>query len=192
MTAQTIATAAMCALWLASPCLFWAGCNRAIKNNATLMACLELVRLSTLAGFAVYMYVFYVRRWPFSVAGAMAWASPVVALNVLGVALILAGQWLNVLVYRRIGIQGVYYGFEYGLTRPDPTVADSFPFNAMQHPQYVGGILTALGIWAIAALNRRDRSVRWPVAIIAATAVAAYLAGMAIESPGCVIPPASI
>ena len=48
-------------------------------------------------------------------------------------ALILAGQTLNVAIYRAIGNDGVYYGFKLGRTVP---WCSGFPFNiGLRHPQ---------------------------------------------------------
>ena len=182
---RAIATLAMCVLLSISPVLFWAGCNRIFEDHATLEAALRLTRAASIVGFIVFVGVFYARRWPTDVAGVLAWVSPIVALNVAGVALIAVGQWLTHLVYRRLGPTGVYYGLEYGLVAPDPTISQSFPFNSMRHPQYIGCILTALGIWALTALDRHDRGIRWPIALIAVVTVATYVAGMVVEDVGC-------
>ena len=61
----------------------------------------------------------------------------------LGV-LLACGQMLNGAIYRAIGKDGVYYGFKLG--RPVPWCHD-FPFNVgFRHPQYVGGLLSQLGV----------------------------------------------
>ena len=50
-----------------------------------------------------------------------------------GGALIIAGQSLNVAIYRAIGNDGVYYGFKLGRTVP---WCSGFPFNfGLRHPQ---------------------------------------------------------
>lgn len=59
------------------------------------------------------------------------------------------GQVLNVAIYNAIGKDGVYYGFKLG--RPVPWCRD-FPFNVgFRHPQYVGSILSQLGMMALLA-----------------------------------------
>ena len=74
-------------------------------------------------------------------AGATRWA-------VAGV-LFVAGQALNLGIYRAIGKDGVYYGFKLG--RPVPW-STAFPFNlGFRHPQYVGGMLCQLGVLLILA-----------------------------------------
>ena len=62
----------------------------------------------------------------------------------LSLALLACGQLLNASIYRAIGQDGVYYGFKLG--RPVPWCYD-FPFNVgFRHPQYVGGLLSQLGV----------------------------------------------
>lgn len=57
-----------------------------------------------------------------------------------------AGQYLNAGIYKAIGKDGVYYGFKLG--RPVPW-ATGFPFNlGFRHPQYVGSVLSQLGMVA--------------------------------------------
>eukprot|EP01029_Cantina_marsupialis_P029757 TRINITY_DN782145_c0_g1_i1.p1 TRINITY_DN782145_c0_g1~~TRINITY_DN782145_c0_g1_i1.p1 ORF type:complete len:201 (-),score=43.61 TRINITY_DN782145_c0_g1_i1:264-815(-) len=57
-------------------------------------------------------------------------------------AMILFGQLLNVMVYYRIGILGVYYGNAFGIELPWVT---KFPFGTIPNPQYTGVTLTTLG-----------------------------------------------
>jgi protein-S-isoprenylcysteine O-methyltransferase Ste14 len=64
----------------------------------------------------------------------------------LGVGLIAFGQILNVGIFKAIGHAGVYYGFKLGHTIP---WVDGFPFNVVQHPQYVGSVAT---VWGAALL----------------------------------------
>ena len=62
----------------------------------------------------------------------------------LSLALLLAGQVLNIAIYQAIGADGVYYGFKLG--RPVPW-SSAFPFNAgFRHPQYVGAVVSQLGV----------------------------------------------
>ena len=59
------------------------------------------------------------------------------------VALVAAGQALNVATYNAIGNAGVYYGFKLGRTVP---WCHGFPFNTgLRHPQYLGVVLTLFG-----------------------------------------------
>jgi methylene-fatty-acyl-phospholipid synthase len=56
------------------------------------------------------------------------------------------GQALNVGIFQAIGHEGVYYGFKLGHTIP---WVNGWPFNAVQHPQYVGSVLTVWGVIAL-------------------------------------------
>ena len=65
----------------------------------------------------------------------------------IAAALFFAGQVLNVAIYLAIGEDGVYYGFKLGRKVPWST---AFPFNAgYRHPQYVGAVLSQLGVLLI-------------------------------------------
>jgi hypothetical protein len=55
--------------------------------------------------------------------------------------LLAVGQALNIGIYRAIGEAGVYYGFKLGHTVPWHT---GFPFNVVNHPQYVGSVASVL------------------------------------------------
>ncbi|KAI8110979.1 hypothetical protein M9434_004553 [Picochlorum sp. BPE23] len=65
---------------------------------------------------------------------------------VIGVGLVAFGQVLNAGIYQAIGHAGVYYGFKLGHTVP---WVDGFPFNVVQHPQYVGSVAS---VWGMAVL----------------------------------------
>jgi methylene-fatty-acyl-phospholipid synthase len=80
--------------------------------------------------------------WCYVHADASLAASPhdVVALGVGG-ALILIGQTLNLCVFYRLGVVGVFYGDRLGYEVPR---CRDFPFSVLAHPQYVG---TVLSIW---------------------------------------------
>jgi hypothetical protein len=66
----------------------------------------------------------------------------------LGGACIVAGQILNVSVFYRLGRIGVFYGNKFGYEIP---WCRAFPFSWLQHPQYVG---TLLSIWGFFLLMR--------------------------------------
>ena len=104
-------------------------------------------------------------------AGAATWA--------LAAALAACGQALNVAIYAAIGKDGVYYGFKLG--RPVPW-CDGFPFNlGFRHPQYVGGLLTQLGLLALAS---DERSLHAGLAPLAAWWVLLYVATSVQEALG--------
>lgn len=56
--------------------------------------------------------------------------------------LIAVGQHLNALVYKHLGVDGVYYGVRFG--KKIPWVYD-YPYSVMRDPQYIGCIITLLG-----------------------------------------------
>jgi|AntRauTorckE5430_2_1112549.scaffolds.fasta_scaffold17115_2 hypothetical protein len=64
----------------------------------------------------------------------------------VGVALILIGQVLNVAVFKALGGIGVYYGSEFGYIVPRVTC---FPYNVswISDPQYWGVIFTIWGLY---------------------------------------------
>jgi methylene-fatty-acyl-phospholipid synthase len=49
-------------------------------------------------------------------------------------------------VYSKLGITGVYYGNKFGYKTKWIT---SFPYNILSNPQYVGCILTFLGLYGL-------------------------------------------
>lgn len=67
---------------------------------------------------------------------------PSVFQYLIGLFLICVGQGLNALVWYRIGIDGVCYGNKFGRKVPWCT---QFPFNVLDHPQYLGVVLTVWG-----------------------------------------------
>ena len=64
----------------------------------------------------------------------------------LGALLLGLGQTLNAGIFKAIGVKGVYYGTRLGEHVPRVT---GFPFNITSHPQYVGNLLSYLGISSI-------------------------------------------
>ena len=61
----------------------------------------------------------------------------------LTLSYVLLEQALNMGIYRAIGVDGVYYGTKLGRKIPWCT---SFPFNVVAHPQYVGSVMTIVGL----------------------------------------------
>jgi len=53
------------------------------------------------------------------------------------------GQYLNYKVYQLLGINGVYYGVRFGKHIPWVT---AWPYSVMANPQYIGCILTLVGL----------------------------------------------
>ena len=71
----------------------------------------------------------------------------------LGGALLAVGQILNVSVFYRLGKVGVFYGNKFGYTLP---WCRAFPFSLLQHPQYVGTVLSIWGFFLIMRFPHGD------------------------------------
>ncbi len=67
---------------------------------------------------------------------------------VVGSTLVIAGQALNLTVFGRLGVAGVFYGAQFG---HDVGWCRGFPFSLVAHPQYVGATLTIWGAFLVAA-----------------------------------------
>ena len=77
------------------------------------------------------------------VIGILSTYTPVFSYFIPKISLAIVGQVLNVSVYHKLGLTGVYYGNRFGLATPWVT---SFPFNVVNNPQYTGCILTLMSI----------------------------------------------
>lgn len=66
----------------------------------------------------------------------------------LGAALLVIGQVLNVAVFNALGGIGVYYGYEFGYA---VKMVTCFPYNVswISDPQYIGVIMTVWGIYLV-------------------------------------------
>ena len=93
-----------------------------------------------------------------------------------GVALIIAGQILNVAVFLRLGSVGVFYGSRFG---HDVPWVDAFPFSWLKHPQYLGTVLSIWGLFVAVRFPAPD----WYVLPLLETAY--YALGARLEQdPG--------
>jgi len=90
----------------------------------------------------------------------------------LGAALILLGQVLNASVFYRLGNLGVFYGNRFGHQVP---WSRQFPFSLLEHPQYVGALLSIWGLFLMVRFPHDD----WY--IIPALETAYYALGARIE-----------
>jgi len=70
-----------------------------------------------------------------------------------GTALIIAGQILNVSVFYRLGKVGVFYGSKLGYR---VRWSKRFPFSYLEHPQYVGAVLSIWGFFLIMRFPHPD------------------------------------
>jgi methylene-fatty-acyl-phospholipid synthase len=64
--------------------------------------------------------------------------------TLLGGSVFVLGQLLNMLVWYRIGLEGVCYGCKFGRRVPWCT---EFPYSHFAHPQYLGAIMTIWGMF---------------------------------------------
>jgi hypothetical protein len=64
------------------------------------------------------------------------------------IALLMIGQSLNLLVWHRIGLEGVCYGNKFHRTVP---WCFQFPFTIMSDTQYWGAVLTIWGVFLFAS-----------------------------------------
>jgi phosphatidyl-N-methylethanolamine N-methyltransferase len=98
-----------------------------------------------LAVFVGWCYVFSDGAlWPPPVEGP--WL-------VLGASLIAGGQLLNWSVFQRLGDVGVFYGNRFGYDVPWCTV---FPYSLLEHPQYVGAVLSIWGFFLVMRFPQDD------------------------------------
>jgi methylene-fatty-acyl-phospholipid synthase len=89
-----------------------------------------------------------------------------------GVLLMVGGQVLNAMVFYRLGAVGVFYGNRLGHTIP---WCRAFPFSRLNHPQYVGTVLSIWGLFLAMRFPQAD----WFV--LPALETAYYLAGAHLE-----------
>ncbi len=157
------------------PAKFAALCKKYTKlHPVEVFAVLEGVGKIWQGGaIALYLGMGGLRAAGAAMAAAPAWCWAACAASVA------AGQTLNFAMYATIGNAGVYYGFKLG--RPVPW-CDGFPFNlGFRHPQYVGGLLTQLGLLALAS---DEHSLRAGLAPLAAWWVLLYVATSVQEALG--------
>lgn len=69
----------------------------------------------------------------------------------IALAFVIAGQHLNFLVFKLLGLHGTYYGCRLLPEKRIPWVT-AYPFGYVKDPQYVGGILTLVGAAFVAPL----------------------------------------
>ncbi|RYG44108.1 hypothetical protein EON67_12145, partial [archaeon] len=92
--------------------------------------------LQTMAKWAnvikVAQFTTFLACTDWSLAAGLEWYKWVFAAALIGF-----GQHLNFLVYKLLGVDGVYYGSRFGKTLPWVT---AYPYNSMSDPQYVGAL----------------------------------------------------
>jgi len=70
-----------------------------------------------------------------------------------GCTLILVGQTLNFGVFYRLGLVGVFYGNRFGRDVP---WCREFPFSLIEHPQYLGAVVSIWGFFLMARYPFQD------------------------------------
>lgn len=85
--------------------------------------------------------------------GALVSSNGTMDLWLLGGILIAIGQWLNFSVFYRLGCAGVFYGNKFGRKVP---WCNKFPFCLVDHPQYIGAVLTIWGFFLITRFPHAD------------------------------------
>lgn len=66
--------------------------------------------------------------------------------NLVNLSLLTVGQVLNISVYYKLGIIGIYYGNKLGYKFK---WINSYPFNVVSNPQYLGCIFTLCGLYGL-------------------------------------------
>jgi len=94
------------------------------------------------------------------------------AMALAGLAVIAVGQWLNGLVFRRLGPRAVFFGSELG---DEGRLVTGFPFSLIPHPQYAGAVLSVWGFFLVMRYPNPD----WIVLPLIETAL--YVLGARLE-----------
>ena len=100
--------------------------------------------------------------------------------NSIAILLILSGQYLNSVMYYKLGADFVYYGKEYNLPGSSKEYISQFPFN-LHHPQYIGIILTMLGLFFLNGFDKNG-AIRTKSIYLITYVVILYLISMLIEN----------
>lgn len=100
--------------------------------------------------------------------------------NIIAILFILSGQYLNSVMYYKLGADFVYYGKEYNLPGSSKEYISQFPFN-LHHPQYIGIILTILGIFFLNGFEKNG-AIRKKGLYLITYFVILYLISMLIEN----------
>lgn len=91
----------------------------------------------------------------------------------IAVALVVVGQVLNAAVFMKLGRVGVFYGNRFGHR---VAWVEGFPFSLVDHPQYVGTLMTIWGVFLLFRFPFGD----WFV--LPALSTFYYVCGMLAES----------
>ena len=159
---QWVSTLFLLVIIISSPVLFYFK-ERLFSNQKHLMITLIIVKLVSIIYTIIYVYVYYGKK-----------AINLKSYNVLFISalFIILGQLLNLSVYYKLGFNGVYYGNEYNII--DNNEIQTFPYNLFKNPQYIGCILTTIGLTFLLMFNR-NMSIRYPIVSIGLVEMFTYV-----------------
>src|SRR5262245_28937121 len=156
MTAAALVVAAAllgveraCYVWIArAPARFMAWCGRpAIARLGEPVAIVEKLFYA----FKVLQAAVFVAWCWLHADGAP--VAPSALVTVLAGAAIVVGQILNLTVFYRLGRMAVFFGDRLGYDVP---WCRAFPFSLVDHPQYIGAVLTIWGFFLFARFPHGD------------------------------------
>ena len=110
-----------------------------LKN---LFVCFKVIQLSVFIGWCMVF-----GEGVLSLPSGQPWSFAI------GLALVVAGQALNLGVFYRLGKVGVFYGNKFGYSI---TWCNKFPFSIVRHPQYVGTLISIWGFFLIMRFPHSD------------------------------------
>ena len=92
--------------------------------------------------------------WCYIYGNGTVWpAAPDPVAFAFGGMLVAAGQMLNASVFYRLGNIGVFYGNRFGYEVP---WVRGFPYSVLDHPQYVGAVLSIWGVFLMLRFPHDD------------------------------------
>jgi methylene-fatty-acyl-phospholipid synthase len=95
-------------------------------------------------GFKLLQLLVFI-GWCYAYANGSVWPAATRAMPAaIGTGLIVVGQILNLGVFYRLGLTGVFYGSRFGYEIEWST---EFPFSILSHPQYVGAVTSIWGFF---------------------------------------------
>ena len=160
-----------CYVWIArAPGSFRRWCTRpAVARLGEPVAVVAVMFI----GFKLVQVAVFAGWWAAHGHGELRPADGGTAVLAVGSAAMLAGQFLNGLVFYRLGRIAVFFGDRLGY---DVGWCQDFPFSVMRHPQYVGTVLTIWGFFLAARCPGDD----WY--LLPALETVYYVLGAALES----------
>ncbi|XP_065197490.1 uncharacterized protein LOC135829017 [Sycon ciliatum] len=142
----------------------WTRFSRKVGMDPSQLMC-YVAMLLKVEQFAVYFW-FYSMHLPYDHMRERSYGAAVKEVWYLGgwrraavaMAMIVFGQALNAGAIRALGVNGIYYGFRFGKIIPWCT---KWPYGGrlrLPHPQYVGAILSIIGVTLLTATHEHVRA----------------------------------